>query len=313
MTTEVRKLTVDEHEVQYKIRTILTAEEWDDAVAFKEDFTMAIGGKKMKVGLYGVSYSEWEKVEELYPYPKRPAEDASEDIKNAFALDVIEQKFKRKVMLFEKATGKTLPGESFEKKCEWLRERSVDSIDALYSQIEQEMTCIHNSPLLSRFESDSASASAQEIVETLEDFTSWEKAADTQAILRWSRKFNDYITELPLRRISQEARLRLEKETIAPDPPLKPKRNKKTNRLDPNETEPNYDDPKWQRICRDLTKKKMVLMFTSAMPFPIPGATVEEQYAWLGGKLLGDVTRIHKFIERELFGYKQQFDFFTND
>lgn len=310
--TEIRNLKMkDGGDQSFEFLVIDSAEKWQPAKEFKSVYDMPIIGtpKKIRFNLQGVSLADWEKIELDH---KSPEWDGEGSISSEFEQrrdQILNEKFAH---VFELALGRELPGLSYTEKANKLKELNPGEVQALFLFVQNTACNYRDGHLLQSYLTATLNRtdSDSDITE-FTNFEEWKVATEAAYIFRMHRPFEDYLIEFPLKNITSEVRSRIESECRDPDPPRKAKRDPKTKRLIPGETEPDFQDEHWLRKCRAVNQKKLVMFLDACLSFQVPGENQLKQYEWISQRLMGDVVRLKDFIEQELCGYASRYNFFS--
>lgn len=313
--TEKRRVETKNTCNDYDFLVLDTPEKWLDAKDFKGRYELDFGGRIINVPLMGISYIDWELQEEMYPFPDKPTDKdgekpTKEDLEaHEVLVETIHQQ--RKVYMFQNVTGKAIPGQEMAEKVNWLNSRGYDAVESFQNYLELFMTGLADGEILAAYDNESAQAITKPQAVDFTSFEDWDTAADTHAMFRFCRKFDDFIVEIPLRRVPHELKEKIDRETQVPDPPQKPGRNPLTKKFDPAFFKPDTKDSRWLQTCASMRHKKIIMVLEATLPFQIPGSDIKEKYNWVNKKLMGDVYKIQQFVFNELLGYRRQLDFFT--
>lgn len=290
-------------------------EKWKSAKEFTFLFELnRLGSSNLKIPLHGVSYADWLESELSFPLPER--KKVTNEMGNEFPepeadylLRTEDTNNRRATFRIEKATGIKIPGETIDEKLSFLLKRSVGEIKTLSDYIYTNCTGNNQGEEIQRFNELKIKPEIAEF----KGFEDWEAASEVKSVLRFQRQTENFIIEIPLKNISQEDKLKIDAEASPPEPP----RSKRKFGIDGKplpitEWEPNYDDPTWKKSFRAATEKRNVMLLESCLMFQLPGANHKEKYDWLGARILGDVNKVIRFIDNELCGYRDKYDFFIS-
>lgn len=310
---ETRKFkTRDQSECEFKFLVVDRPERWPEATHFHSVYEMPLLGntKKIHFHLTGVSLAEWDKMEVEHDIPDWNGDGKPDDDFLAKRQQVVNEKMAH---VFEISIGKKLPGSTWAEKADVLKKLNPGEVEALYHYVQNVACNYRDGRILANFAALSADRveTAEDMIE-FTDYAEWAKVTESAYFFRMQRAFEDYILEFPLKNMGSDTRSQIEIETRDPDPPKKPKRDPRTERLVPGETVPDLNDPHWRARCRVVAQKRAVLYFNACLPFTLPGSNHLEQYEWLSKRLMGDVVRLKSFIEEELCGYASRYSFFTS-
>lgn len=311
-TNQTRRLKMkDGSEQAFDFLIIDSPDKWQPASEFHSVYDMPIIGtpKKIRFHLQGVSLEEWESIELDHKVPEWDGEGLPNDEFNQRREQILNEKFAH---VFEKALGKQLTGDTYAEKANRLKELNPGEVQALYLFTQNTACNYRDGHLLQSYMQAVANREdADSDIMEFSGFEEWKIATEAAYIFRMHRPFEDHMIEFPLKNITSEARSRIENECRDPDPPKKPKRDPKTKRLIPTETESDFQDENWLRKCRAVNQKKLVMYLDACLSFQIPGENQLKQYEWVSKRLMGDVVRLKDFIEQELCGYASRYNFFT--
>lgn len=307
---ETRQFSVKAGQGEFDVLVIDSPEKWDLAEKLKADYMLSISDDSdMKFRLSGISLAEWERVEEANYIPEErqnATDEAKEEIRQLSEKAVLS----KKVAFFEMSTGMKIPGETPDQKNDFLSERCCGHLETLYSFITTSMVNLIDGNMMRDYiQASFEDVTTRRVIE-FTGFDSWQKASEITVVLRMQRPFDDYITEVPLRGVSEKRRAEINEATPTPKPPMLPARKKGGKGFDPNTLEPNFNDPTWRAASRACSQKKVAMMFESCLQFEIPGTNLKEKYDWIATHLVGDVVRIKNYIESNILSASSSIDFF---
>ena len=310
---EERVVETKEGEFGFYFLVVDSAEKWAAAEIFHG--THYLGGvsasQKMKVPMNGVSLKDWEEVERIHSLPKSPSPEDAEDpnIQDEYNRKQSEALAARRVMLFEISTGKKIPGETTEEKVAWLLKRNPRDIESMFTDLQNRICNLAEGHLVANYTEKTLEQQASSVKE-LTSFEDWSVASDATHYFRMHRQTEDYIVEFPLKGMSSEDRMAIEAACKDPKPPNIPARDPVTKRFDPSRIVPNYEDPAWLGRVRAVNQKRIAMYLDKCLVFKIPGDNEKERYDWASERVVGDIVRLRDFIEREITGMGQHYDFF---
>jgi hypothetical protein len=304
----------DRNEIEsvFRVKRIRSAEDWPEADFFKAEYRMPIvgSGRFMTFPLRGVSLNQWEEIEQEHTVPTWDKDGKPDEDFERHKRQIVAEKMAH---VFEQAlaNGIKFPGETWSEKAAAIFKLNPGETEALYFYIQHSLCNFQDGPLLERYQLSSATNKFQHPDIELNSFADWEAATKSAYVFRMHRAIEDHIIEFPLKNISTEDRLAIDRETQEPDPPRKPKRDPSTKRMIAGETVPDYDDVHWKQRMRAVNQKRIAMYFNACLTFTIPGGNLMEQYNWIARRLMGDVIRLKTFIEQDLCGYESRYNFFT--
>lgn len=301
-------LVVDRHDLWVAARDLSTT------------YNMPIVGsqKTRSFPLQGVSLRDWEHIEAIHTIPELKEDESDPEANSKIRIEHERKKaaaiLRKQCAVFEKSTGKSIPGDTIDEKVNFLSQRNPGEIEALWNYIYLSMCSMTDGGLMQSYNT-LAAKSERDNSEILSfgSFEDWTTACETQYIFRMQRPFEKYIIEFPLRAISEEQKQAIEAETREPEAPRVPKRDPRTKRFDPTQLVPNLQDPAWLQSMRAINQKRTAMFFSACLTFNIPGDNWQDKYAWISEKLVGDVIRVKRFIEHEIVNIGSRYDFFTLD
>lgn len=298
----------------YDFLVIDSPSKWAAAAEFKGSHDMQLGGDRpLRVGMRGLSYDEWARIEMQSPMPSLP-EDADTD--KPEVLTEHERKVEmaiaqRRVLFFELSTGKTIPGAKLEEKALWLMQRSPKTITSMFESMQNVVCNFTDGPLINSYIYDSVMEKSDSAAfHEFSNFDDWTIASESRYFFRVHRQTDDYLVEFPLRGISAEDKQKIEDQTQTPPAPKILGRDPITKRMDPSRQIPNFNDPAWKERARTVQNKRIVMFFEACLVFEIPGSNYQEKYKWLSARLVGDIVRLRKYIETEIAGLGAHYEGF---
>lgn len=316
---EVRTLTEEDgSQSVFDVLVIDKPEKWLPAKEHTHQISLRTPGTNnaKRFNLSAISYKDWEKIEDSNPLPEAKMDDyGQENVNDPSYLEahakVAEQ---RNILFVEASLGEKIPGEKPEDKIVWLSKRSAGEFERLVSTIRNTMGAISDGSLLDQYVAATMALANKTpvVVSEVKSLADWEEVSsnDSYGSFRICRPFENYIVEFPVKAISTEQRMQIEKLCNPPIAPKGPYVDPITNRIDPRRVAPNYKDPHYLSKVNQMHAKKMLLLVQAALTFDIPGSNDEECMKWLTDRTVGDVIKLRRFIDEELLGYKQQFDSF---
>lgn len=296
-------------ERKFKIFDIKSPEDWVEASEISSEFELKSAQGQLIFPLNGISLEKWEEIEDVNQIPewKKEGLEPSEE----FIAERNQAVLYKNVALIEAATGMELPGGSPQGKVDFLSRRCPGEMDKLINHINNVLTCLVDGRLVDEYMLAVASSPIKRAATYISSFEDWLEASETKTIFRMQRTFDDYIIEIKLKGLNSEDKARVEAETKMPNVPMRPKRLPGGG-IDPSQTEPFYEEPNYKRQVKGAMQRRAALYFDHCLPFKIPGDRVEDRYAWISRRLVGDVVKLRLFIEKQLADYGSEFDFFTD-
>lgn len=315
---ERRTLNVEGRDVSFDFLVIDSAEKWDIASGVSGEFLMETGqhdaSSQLRVMLSGLSLKEWEDIEAANPIPTAPQDaELTEDSKAKYEHDFEIALMRKRVAVLEASTGKTIPGGTTEEKVSFLGQRNPRMTERLFAHVQDVICNLNENPidgLLEQYEMFLLDSSKTSGVIDFNSFEDWDTAVNSQYCFRMSRSGDPYILEFPIRGISQEVRHKIETDTREPQPPRIPRRDPVTKRFDRSNLVLNYEDPSWLQRVKAIHQHRTAMYFDAALMFKVPGGNYMEKYGWISARLIGDVIRLKKYIEKEIIGLAGDLDFF---
>lgn len=291
---------------QYKVLVIDKPEKWDDADSFHFNCEIPFPGqhKKLLVPITGISYNDYESIENRYRIPERPDAGSPEMSMEKYEKDKAFILVNRKVEIFELCTGNKIPGNSQDEKLKWLNSLTSGDADMLFEKLVNEYFNLESGSLTREYEQDQK----VEVVE-FKSFEDWSNLSNTGSFFRMHRQQEDYICEFPLNKLSEERKKEIEDACKEPFPPSKPGKNPVTGRIDPAFPDYNYKDSRYLAALKVNNQKRTVMIFDELLQFKIPGGSTEEKYRWIGKKLVGDVVQLRSYIEGNVMDYRARLNF----
>lgn len=301
-----RETKFGEFSKHYKVLVIDNQEKWDDANSFLFECLLPFPGqkKKLKIPITGISYGQYEDIENRHRIPDRPEAGAPEMSIQRYEKEKSIALQHRKIEIFELCTGKAIPGATQDAKSQWLDQLSSGDTEIFFERLVNEFFNLESGQMVRDYEQD-------QDIETV-DFTSfddWSKLSNTGSFFRMHRQHEDYICEFPLKKLSEDRKKEIELACKDPQPPSKPGKNPATGRIDPSFPEYNYNDARFLAALKVNNQKRMVMIFDELLPFTIPGSTTEEKNRWISKKLVGDVIQLRAFIEGNIMDYRARLNF----
>jgi len=314
---ERRTLNVEGKDVPFDFLVIDSAEKWDVARGAHGEFLMETGQRdasdQLRFALSGLSLKEWEDIESANPIPSTPRDDELTDATRIqYELDFEIALMRKRVVVLEASTGRKIPGKTPEEKVQFLSQRNPRMTERLFAHVQDVICNLGERPgeLLEQYEMFMLDSSKASGVIDFNSFDDWDTAVNSQYCFRMSRPGDSYILEFPIKGISQEIRHKIETETREPQPPRIPNRDPITIRFDRTNLVPNYDDPAWMQRVKAIHQHRTAMYFDAALMFKVPGGNYMEKYRWISARLIGDVIRLKKYIEKEIVGLAGDLDFF---
>lgn len=256
----------------------------------------------------GVSLSEWDDIESAHIIPQWQG-DSGSTVPPDFRFEQEKAAREKMAHVLEVTLSHKIPGSNWGEKIAWIEKMNPGEMQAMYMAAQYDACNIgmQPGPLLTEY--NELSAKNKQIQE-FAGFEGMDDASKSQYFFRMQRPGDDYILEFPLKGISAKQREEIDRECKEPDPPKAPKRDPVTKQLDFKNMVPNFQDKQYLDKCRVVGRRRTVMFFNACLPFDIPGKTLNEQFDWLGSRLVGDVVRLKNFITDELTSYYSRYRFF---
>jgi len=315
MSIDQAWLTVREIEKEkFKFIVIDRPEKWEAAKDFKHDFLMKIPGtdETFSIPMTGLSYDQLTDVIVKFPFPEWDEDDG---VMPATVVAARERTtVQRRIAILETALGMMIPGSTFEQKRDSLNKTNTGNLDVLEAFARGQLSNLEGTPGLElmnynqmrqRFPQENVID-----VKSFEDFL--DRSNSVVHFFRMNRYQQDYIVEFPLKSLTQENKEEIEKRTPEPEPPIMPVHHQVTGRILPGKTRVNTEDPTYIRALNKAKKMRTVMYLNACLPFRLPGESEEDQVAWLGGRLAGDVRQINTYINDVILGVDGRYNLFTN-
>ncbi len=282
-------------------------EKWVAAVDCKSEVIVTIPGSTqvVTVPLNAISFKQWQATEVQFPF------DDDEDTKDIAKRRDAEQKREaveesRKVRVLEFGTGQTIPGETEEEKKAWLRKLPHNYINAINDHLlgpGSNLNPPRTEPEIILLENCISSAPV-----AMGGLETWNRIFDIGTSFRFKRISDAFITEIPIRLVSEEVKMKVRNETPAPIPPSRPGRNA-AGQISMDSPVYDFENKQYIKAEADNEMHRTVLMFEAAL-FPLPGETIPEKMEWLSNRPLGDVLQVKAFLRDKVFGYQGGLQYF---
>src|SRR5690606_1956972 len=145
----------------------------------------------------------------------------------------------KRINILEASCQMQVPGKTKQEKYDWLVKRSPRELDEVTNYIRM-ITCnlSDRTPKLLQRYHDVSSVNKLPLAREVKSFEDWKVATEIENSFIMQRPFQDFLIEFPLKSLSYEIRMQIDKETKEPEPPRIPARNKETGRFDPSQTVP---------------------------------------------------------------------------
>lgn len=304
----VTRVFVDERgsERHFKVLVVDCPEKWltSETVLFTYDMPVLGTNRFKRFKFTGISLSAWDDLESAHLVPIWQGDGQPNEAFNAEREKVSREKM---VHVLEVSLKEKIPGSTWAEKADWLENKNMGEFQALYMAAQYEACNLRDGDILSDY-IDLSSMNRQ-----VEDFTGFSKmddASKSQYFFRQQRPGDNYIIEFPLRGVSSRQREEIDNECKEPEPPKVPKRDHTRGTLDFKNMIPNLQDKQWLDRCRVVGRKRTMMYFNACLPFEIPGKTINEQFDWLGNKVVGDIVKLKRFMTEEITSYASRYNSF---
>ena len=287
-------------EQDFQFAVIDSAEAWPEASQIRSKKLLPLGpGKKLQIDSSGISWDDYVAILQEPPIPEWPVGNTNKEPDEAFLALREAATLDRRVLLIERATQKKIPGATKEDKRCFLKSRTAGEVEALMQFVNSDACCWSDLSLSTEMiERYRAACNANaEIISLSDTMDEGSVSTESKYTFHLQRPGDSFISEFHLSGMAREEAIRIRKDCHPGDPPLMPQRNEQGR---PIGTTPNPNDPLYQIKVRKSNKRELLLYLQSCMAFPIPGNTEEDRSAWLGKRLIGDLTLLKEFIESNI-------------
>lgn len=291
----------------FKVLVIDSPEKWLPSETVVATYDMPILGtnrfKRFK--FTGISLAAWDDLESAHVIPIWQGDGLPNE---AFNIEKEKVSREKMVHVLEVSLGEKIPGSTWAEKATWLEKMNMGEFQALYMAAQYEGCNLSDGNLLGDYITLS---SMNRQVEEFTGFGKMDDASKSQYFFRQQRPGDNYIIEFPLRGISAKQREEIDNECKEPEPPKIPKRDHaRGGALDFKNMIPNLQDKQWLDRCRVVGRRRTMMYFNACLPFAIPGTTIQEQFDWLGGKVVGDIVKLKRFMTEEITSYASRYNSF---
>lgn len=309
---ETRTVQIEGQDREFDFLVVDKPEKWEEATTFRQSLKLGFPGtpRILKIPVRGLSYSEWLDIETKYTMPIQSAmQDMNEVQKQEYQDKQKSVENYRSIAVFEKATGKEIPGGSLEEKVAWLSHLGSGDSEIVFSRILEHFSNMQEGTLLTDYLDAIRSKDNQEVFE-FNDFDDWIKASEIGYRFQMQRPFESYFVEIQLKKLDDQTKKEIGDQTKDPLPPSKPGKNPTTGMPDPAFPIYNWDDSRYRNQVKANSQRRLILLLNAVMPFEIPGKDEAAQLEWVGKRLLGDVVRLRSFLEENVINYRGRVNFF---
>jgi len=287
-------------DTKFKIIIVDSPEKWSDAnnLLFEQSVDFSIN-RKMLFKFRGIPYSVWN-----YAMMNYKILDDTEQNKEPNRVALLS----RKIHLLEHATGVKFNGNTIDEKIANYEQKPIKFVDQLNSLINDIVCGVSDGPLMLAYKKELEKAPST--IENFGSFDELDSINQSEFELYIQRPFQNHILVFPIKAISNSEKQAIENQIPRPTPPLKPRRDS-AGRIDyTSSPEPDINDPGYLAKLRIAAEKRITLYLDACLPFNIPGNAFTEKSEWIGKKLVGDVHKLHRFIEDNVINYTGGYSFF---
>lgn len=285
---------------KFKVIVVDSPEKWVDAncLTFEQSINFSPNTSTL-FKFRGIPYSTWN-----YAMMNYKILDDIEQNKESNRIALLS----RKIHLLEHATGKKFKGNSMDEKIANYEQKPIRFVDQLNSLINDIVCGVGDGPLSLAYKKELEKSPI--IAKSFEDFDDLNSVNQNEFELYIQRQFQSHILIFPIKAVSQADKQNIESQIPRPTPPLKPRKDT-AGRIDYSSSpEPDVSDPGYLMKLRVAAEKRITMYLDACLPFNIPGNAFSDKSEWIGRKLVGDVHKLHRFIEDNVINYTGGFSFF---
>jgi hypothetical protein len=207
---------------EFKVLVLDSPDKWEEAVNVKFSRDIQIDSKKIKLNLRCVPYGAYKYISENFEVPEEYSEEEDDSQQKSDSSDLII--LKRKVLFFEAATGSPIAGKDLDEKAVNLAKRPIAIVDKIFDIINHWACAVIDDDSTEEFNAVRNKESTVVECNNIDDvFDSGSNVSDR--VFTFTRPFQDFIIQVPLKSISSERRSQIENECKIPPPPRRPGKN----------------------------------------------------------------------------------------
>lgn len=276
--------------------TVNKPEDWPEAKDVKSTVEIETLNGIMEFDIRALSYGEDEELEERLHRPTAPEENASVAEKAIYAEQLRDLWMARIVSIIDMCW-QPLPGDNISDKIKWSAENFRRNGELEYlSNLILSLSGMNGGQIEPNVAAPKVKA----------DPANWAKQSQARTNYLISRA--GVTLAFPMVGLSQLKQNQIQAATRPPQPPERPKKHRLTGRVEG--MEPNLNDPGYKKACTMVAEQRKVLQLEAALPFELPGADLNEKYAWLRKRPAYEIISLLGHLYHNLTGYRTRKDFF---